>query len=177
MTQDDLLKTLLDARLRLCAGLWPVLRDTHAVEDVFQVTLLRAVDAAETLRDADHALAWARVTARRLAIDHLRKHQRRTVALDEEVLDLLNAELDRRGDEAIAERLDALKLCVEGLPERSRRLVTLRYHENLPGQEAAEAMHLSLNALYQAMRRVHLALRRCVERQLQRSGAPLPFPR
>jgi len=169
MIQDALLKTLLDARLRLCAGLWPVLRDTHAVEDIFQVTLLRAVAEAGNLRDEDHALAWARVTARRLAIDHLRKHQARMVVLDEQTLDLLDAELDQRGDDVIAERMDALKRCVEKLPERSRRLVDLRYHENRAGQAIADEMRLSLDALYQAMRRVHLALRQCVENQLRHS--------
>jgi RNA polymerase sigma-70 factor (ECF subfamily) len=167
MTQEDLLKTLLDARLRLCAGLWPVLHDTHAVEDIFQVTLLRAVKEAETLRDADHALAWARVTARNLAIDHLRKHGSRVVLLDEAALDALDAELDERGTEALEARMDALKRCVEKLPERSRRLVNLRYHENRSGQQVAEAMGVKLDAMYQAMRRVHLALRDCVERQLR----------
>jgi RNA polymerase sigma-70 factor (ECF subfamily) len=167
MTHDDLLKTLLDARLRLCAGLWPLLRDTHAVEDIFQVTLLRALKEAGNVRDAEHALAWARVTARHLAIDHLRKHGSRMVMLDKAALDALDAELDQRGDEALAARMDALKHCVERLPERSRRLVDLRYHENRDGQQVAEAMGLKLDAMYQAMRRVHLALRECVERRLK----------
>ncbi len=169
MTQESLLKTLLDARLRLCAGLWPVVRDTHAVEDIFQVTLLRAVGEAPNLRDADHALAWARVTARNLAIDHLRKHSGRMVTLDAATLDLLEAELDQRGDEMLAARMDALKRCVEKLPERSRRLVDLRYHENRGGQEVADTMRMALDAMYQAMRRVHLALRECVKRQLEQA--------
>ena len=167
MTQDSLLKALLDARLRLCAGLWPVLRDSHAVEDIFQVTLLRAVNEAPNLRDAEHALAWSRVTARHLAIDHLRKHQARMAALDDPILNLLEAELDRRGDEQLAARMDALKHCVERLPEKSRRLVDLRYHENRNGAAIAGDLGMNLDAMYQALRRVHLALRQCVERQLQ----------
>jgi RNA polymerase sigma-70 factor (ECF subfamily) len=89
------------------------------------------------------------------------------VLLDEAALDALDAELDQRGDEALAARLDALKHCVECLPERSRRLVDLRYHENRDGQQVAETMGLKLDAMYQAMRRVHLALRECVERRLR----------
>ncbi|QDU92420.1 sigma-70 family RNA polymerase sigma factor [Lignipirellula cremea] len=167
MNQETLLKTLLDARLRLSAGMWPVLRDTHAIEDIFQVTLLRAVHEAESFQDEEHAIAWARVTARRLAIDHLRKHQVRARVIDESSLDLLDAELDRRGDSALAERLDALKSCVEKLPPRSRRIVDLRYHRRRAGQEIADLLEMTVDAVYQALRRIHLALRDCVERCLE----------
>lgn len=169
MNQDDLLKTLLDARLRLCAGLWPVLPDAHTVEDIYQMTLVRAVHDADKLRDAEHAVAWARVTARNLAIDHIRKHRSRVAVLDEGVIELLEAELDRRGDEALVAKINALKHCVEKLPRRSRNLVNLRYDENRDGRSIAEQLGVSLDALYQAMRRVHVALRGCVEKQLKTS--------
>lgn len=169
MTQEMVLKTLLDARLRLCAGLWTVLRDTHAIDDIFQMVLLRAVKQADSLNDEEHVMAWARVTARNLAIDHLRKHQTQMRVLDDQTLDLLDAELDRRGDEELAERLDALKNCVEKLPPRSRRLVDLRYHERRAGREMADLLEMSVDAVYQALRRVHLALRQCVEQQLPAS--------
>jgi RNA polymerase sigma-70 factor (ECF subfamily) len=166
LDQESVLKTLLDARLRLCTGLWPILRDTHSIEDIFQVVLLRAVKEADSLRDEQHALAWARVTARRLALDHLRKHRTQFKVLDEATLDLLDAQLDRRRSDEMAERLDALKACVEKLPPRSRRIVDLRYHERRGGQEMADLLQMTVDAVYQALRRVHLALRECVERQL-----------
>ena len=170
MTQEAIVKTLLEARLRLCAGLWAVLRDTHAIEDIFQVTVLRAVSGAESLRDENHALAWARTTARNLAIDHIRKHSSRMTVLDDDVLDLLDAEMDHTDAGALAARLDALKNCVEKLPPRSRSLVEMRYHEKCAGETMARRMKLSLDAVYQALRRVHLALRQCVEKELQREG-------
>ncbi len=167
MDQESLLKTLLDGRLRLCTGLWPVLRDTHAIEDIFQTVLIRAVKEADSLKDEEHAMAWARVTARRLAIDHVRKHQSRMLVLDDRTLDLLDAELDRRGDDVLAERLDALKSCVEKLPPRSRRVVDLRYRERRAGKEMADLLQMSVDAVYQALRRVHVALRECVEQRLR----------
>ncbi len=166
MDADQTLSILLDARLRLCAGLWPILRDTHAIEDIYQVTLLRAVKEAEKLRDDGHVIAWARVTARNLAIDHLRKHQKRMVMLDEQTLDLIDADLDAFGEENLAAQMDALKSCIEKLPERSRHLVDLRYHENLPGKSMADALGMSVDAVYQAIHRIHLSLKKCMERQL-----------
>ncbi len=170
MNQESTVKALLVARLRLCAGLWPVLRDTHVIEDIFQTTVMRAVVEAEKLRDEDHVIAWARTTARNLAVDHIRRTSSRMTVLDEAVLDILDADASGESDEALAARLDALKGCVEKLPARARALVEMRYHEGRVGAEMGRLLRLSLDAVYQALRRVHLALRECVEKALQHEG-------
>ena len=169
MTQDELLETLLDARLRLCAGLWPVLRDTHAIEDIFQITLLRAIKEVEKLEDENHAIAWARVTSRRLAIDHIRKHHKRFTLLDESALEVLEADFEDAGDDALADRLDHLKVCVAKLPPRSRRLLDLRYQERRCGDEIADLLQKTRAAIYQSLYRIHIGLRDCIERRTRQA--------
>jgi len=43
MTEELLVKTLLDARPRLVAGAFAVVRDVRSAKDVFQEVLLRAL--------------------------------------------------------------------------------------------------------------------------------------
>ena len=61
MTEELLVKTLLDARPRLVAGAFAVVRDGHLAEDVFQEMLLRALRMRESFSDEGGLLAWARV--------------------------------------------------------------------------------------------------------------------
>ena len=57
MTEELLVKTLLDARPRVVAGAFAVVRDAHAAEDVFQEVLLRALRMRESFSDEGGVLA------------------------------------------------------------------------------------------------------------------------
>ena len=98
MTEELLVKTLLDARPRVVAGAFAVVRDGHLAEDVFQEVLLRALRMRESFSDAGGVLAWARVSARNLGIDHVRRSGRMGEMLSELALDALDARLEEIGD-------------------------------------------------------------------------------
>lgn len=58
MTEELLVKTLLDARPRVVAGAFAIVRDAHLAEDVFQEVLLRALRMRESFSDEGGLLAW-----------------------------------------------------------------------------------------------------------------------
>ena len=68
--------------------------------------------------------------------------------------------------------MDALRVCLAKLPAASRELLQMRYDDGLSGAEIAGKMQRSVEAVYQALSRVHRGLRECVERQLH--GRPNP---
>jgi len=170
MTEELLVKTLLDTRPRLVAGTVAVVRDVHLAEDVFQEVLLRALRMRESFSDAGGVLAWARVSARNLGIDHVRRAARLGEILSELALDALDARLEESGD-AQRRRAEAMRGCVEKLPEESRTLLRMRYDEGRKGEELARLLRRSEAAIYKALSRLHQALRKCIDERLAEEGA------
>ena len=69
--------------------------------------------------------------------------------------------------DAAADRADALRACVERLPEKSRRLLELRYEDDLPCDEIAARVGSSIDAVYQNLSRIRGRLEECVRRRLE----------
>jgi RNA polymerase sigma factor (sigma-70 family) len=170
MTEELLVKSLLDARPRLVAGAFAVVRDAHAAEDVFQEVLLRALRMRESFSDEGGLLAWARVSARNLGIDQVRRAGRLGEILSELALDALDARLEDAGD-AQRRRMEAMRGCMEKLPEESRTLLRMRYDEVRKGEELARLLRRSEAAIYKALSRLHQALRKCINERLAEEGA------
>jgi len=170
MTEELLVKTLLDARPRLVAGTVAVVRDVHLAEDVFQEVLLRALRMRESFSDAGGVLAWARVSARNLGIDHVRRAGRLGEILSELALDALDERLEQCGD-AQRQRAEAMRGCMEKLTEESKTLLRMRYDEGRKGEELARLLRRSEAAIYKALSRLHQALRKCIDERLAEKGA------
>jgi RNA polymerase sigma-70 factor (ECF subfamily) len=170
MTEELLVKTLLDARPRLVAGAFAVVRDAHLAEDVFQEVLLRALRMRESFSDEGGLLAWARVSARNLGIDQVRRAGRFGEILSELALDALDARLEEIGD-AQRRRVEAMRVCMERLPEESKTLLRMRYDEGRKGEELARLLRRNEAAIYKALSRLHLALRKCIDERLATQDA------
>ncbi len=172
MTEELLVKTLLDSRSRLIAGTVAVLRDLHQAEDVFQDIMIKALRMRESFSDEAGLLAWARVSMRNLGIDHIRRAGRLGEILSELALDALQNCLDEN-DEAVT-KLAALRHCIAELPRESKQLLHLRYGECRSGRDLAALLRRSEDAVYKALSRLHAALRKCAEERLTQIKAAHP---
>jgi RNA polymerase sigma-70 factor (ECF subfamily) len=164
MTEELLIKTILDARPRLIAGTLAVLRDVHQAEDVFQEVLIKALRMRESFSEEAGLLAWARVSMRNLGIDHIRRAGRLDTILSEMALDAVQERLDE--DESASAKLAALRDCIAALPQESKQLLRLRYDEGRSGRDLATLLRRSEDAVYKALSRLHAALRKCAEERL-----------
>lgn len=164
MTEELLVKTLLDARPRLIAGTLAVLRDVHQAEDVFQEVLIKALRMRDSFSDEAGLLAWTRVSMRNQGIDFVRRSGRLDTILSEMALDAVAASLDE--PEAANPKTTALRQCIASLPQESRRLLRLRYDEGRSGRDLAALLRRSEDAIYKALSRLHSALRKCAEERL-----------
>jgi RNA polymerase sigma-70 factor (ECF subfamily) len=164
MTEELLVKTLLDARPRLIAGTLAVLRDVHQAEDVFQEVMIKALRMQESFSDEPGLLAWSRVSMRNLGIDHIRRAGRLETILSEMALDAVQEHLDE--NEAASANLAALRDCIAALPLESKQLLRLRYDEGRSGRDLAALLRRSEDAVYKALSRLHAALRKCAQERL-----------
>ena len=173
LTEQDILRCLMQVRTRLSAAAWLVVRDTHGAEDIFQNVTLKAMGGRTPFASEAALISWAFITARHEAIDWLRRRQRETVGLAPEVLDLLDREWQSTVP-ASNGRLDALQECVDKLPDAARQLLRLRYHEGHSCEGVAERIHSGLDAVYQRLSRLHRSLRQCVEGKMAATGVDSP---
>lgn len=165
LAEADILQALMQARPRLSAAVWLVVRDTHAAEDIFQNVAVKAMTGGTTFPSEAALLSWAFITGRREGLDWLRRNQRESPGLAADVLELLDQEW-QEPERAAGGRLEALAECLESVPEAGRRMLRLRYFEGHSCEEVAERTGLGLEAVYKRLSRLHQGLRQCVEGRL-----------
>lgn len=156
---------LLAERMPLTAFFASVTRDFHLAEDVFQEVCVKAVARAESFETMAHLMNWARLTGKNRAIDILRARDGRYVGLSDEMLALL---ADEWPDKSRADAMqEALTQCITQITANNRELLRLRYFEQRNCTDVAAIMGRKIEAVYQALARLHKTLGDCIRTRLQ----------
>jgi RNA polymerase sigma-70 factor (ECF subfamily) len=139
-------------------------------EELFQQTCLTLWENWERYDPALDFVPWACGIAHNHVRNFYRKRQNSQLQLDVDVVELLAARsLERQ--QAEDERLVALRLCLNSLPERSRSIIE-SYYGGQTVQELAELRSATPNAIYKLLDRVRETLHDCVS--LRIAGEPSP---
>jgi RNA polymerase sigma-70 factor (ECF subfamily) len=173
LDHETTLKHLFEARQRLCAAAWLVVRDAPAAEDLFQNVALKSVTKNVSFEHEGALLSWAMVSIKREAIDWLRKRKPETLGLEPEVLDLISEDWSAH-PQPEGSRMEALRECLASVPEKSRQLLHLRYFDGHSCDEVARRVGASVDAVYQRLSRLHRALKECVDNKVAAASAALP---
>ena len=138
------------------------------VDDLAQEALLvawREQDSFDQQRDLGK---WLRGIARNLVRNELRKRQRQERLLHQGLTELLvrAAEVEPQPESWAACRVSVLRDCVEQLAPKSRDLVTGRYGDGWRAPDLADHFNMTPTAVRQALVRIRLRLKRCIELRL-----------
>ena len=164
-TRERLTRLWLEAEPAVRAYVGVSVRGFHDAEDVVQqiaLTVARRFDEYDASRPF---LAWALWLAKSAIIDHYRRQARVQKLFSEGLLDRLAAALVNQQAE-MPSRQAALERCLERLPEKSRRLLTLRYAEDASLGEVAAAVQSTAGAVRVMLFRIRNLLSHCIEEQL-----------
>jgi RNA polymerase sigma-70 factor (ECF subfamily) len=158
-------------RHRLGAFVGGLLRDAHAAEDVIQEVWVRLASELEKSTLIENQAAWCRGVARNLILKHWRTQRTAKVVADSEVMEAFLTQVETtfaesEVDDEWQRRQQALDECVSVLPEKSRRMLSLRYERRQSIEEVARATGQSFDAVTKALYRLRQALTDCVERKL-----------
>ena len=93
----------------------------------------------------------------------------RHALLDESVLECVDAELESRDTDDIAERTEALHECLASLTANSRDIIRLRYFDGMQGKDVAETLGRKPDAVYKALQRIYATLAACMRTKLSQA--------
>lgn len=138
--------------------------------DVVQQVALTVTRRFEEYDRRRPFVAWALWLAKSRIADHWRKAGRQHVVFSDEVMNRMAAALVQHQPERSARQV-ALEHCIGKLPEKSRRLLDLRYAEALPVEEVAQAVRSTAGSVRVLLHRVRSLLADCIQAQLGKQGA------
>lgn len=171
-------KTLFQILIRentdmLVAYLRSGVRDLHAVDDLYQETVLIAWKKLDSY-DRDKPIGpWLRGIAGKLMLAHYRKTSKVDKPLDETTLDWLNERftaIHSMPGDTLHEKLAALRECVDALPQTYQRPIKMRFTEEQELSDIQSALNLAKETLKKRLTRGKARLADCLERKLGFGG-------
>jgi len=166
----DRIKTLsarfMAERHALMGFIYSMIRDLAGAEDILQEVWIRLAEAAERGEAIADAAKWCRGVAKNLILHYWREKRTAKVVADSELLDLVEQALNEH-PQAADNRRQALMECIDRLPEKSKRLLQMKYEQGVSFAGMAERLERSMESLKMALCRVRQGLLECVKRKLR----------
>ncbi|MDF1753389.1 MAG: sigma-70 family RNA polymerase sigma factor [Verrucomicrobiales bacterium] len=149
--------------------LMSLVRDSATAKDLLQNTALVLLRKFSEYDRDKPFLPWALGVAKFELLGHRRDQARSRVMFDSEMLDRYT---EKWSELAPVESDDsaALQTCLAKLPERLRKVVRLRYFDDLNSGEIAKALGMNAGSVRVSLQRTRDQLRKCVERELGMEG-------
>ena len=166
MDRTEILIVLMPERTKQIALAWSILRQSHLSEDAYQDMLAKAFENKDIFEGPQHLRGWSWRVLRNRCFELIRQQKYQVALLDDSILDLVDAEFERRSTADMSLRADALQDCLEGLSENSRQTIQMRYFEGLRGKRVAEKLGRKPDAVYKALQRIYVTLAQCIQKKL-----------
>lgn len=160
----------LEAEPSVSAYVFASVTGFHDAEDVVQriaQELARRFDEYDSSRPF---VGWALWIAKSRVIDFYRAQDRTRVVFSDELLGQLADTIAKQAD-GRSHRREALEACLDELPPRSRRLLDLRYVDELSAAEMARETGSTSGSVRVLLSRVRTVLTSCIERRLGMENA------
>ncbi len=135
-------------------------------DDVLQQTALVIWRKFDQYDPETNFMKWACVIARFESLAYRRKMARDRLVFREDVFDLM---ADEGAEEIDSRRVEheALETCLQSMPEKQRKFVTLAYTPGVKVKELAKEAGSTSAAFYMRLKRLRRQLMECVEGKTQ----------
>ena len=147
-----------------------LLPDIHRAEDVLQEVFLTLTQKADEFQPGTDFVAWARAVARIKVLQRYDQDKKAPRPLCPEALDALVAAAPQM-DDSRSSRRQAVGMCLEKVAPTARRIIDLRYDEELSPPEIARKLSWSVDAVHVGLAKVRKFLRECSQQRLETQGA------
>jgi RNA polymerase sigma factor (sigma-70 family) len=164
MPDDRLMRAFMRHQSEFLGYSIAILRSVELAEEALQDAAVAVMEHPDPASVVD-ARAWVKEVVRRQALRHRELQQRqRGAGLASELAEALGQALidDAMDDDHSRTRAAALRACVQSLPERSRRLIELRYGAAADFAAIAGELRTTAAGVQRAMSRLRRLLYECV---------------
>jgi RNA polymerase sigma-70 factor (ECF subfamily) len=155
---------------RLCLS---VLNDADEAEDAVQESLIAALSALDKYRGDSAFSTWLYTIALNTSRGMLRKRKRRTVLKETLTENPMTDEIDRKTPERSVledERSRLLWAAIDELDEKHRLPIILRYFHEMPTEEIAEVLEISVGTVHSRLHNARSRLNGDLQRIQQGLG-------
>lgn len=166
---EEFLRLFLGQQSDLRAFIYSLVRDPHGREDIVQEVSLVLWRKFEEYDRSRPFGAWARGIAAHKILQGRGQALRSAIPFSPQAIQAVLDAFDQR-EESASPRAEALEECVAELPEKSRRLLVLRYERSLSLAEMAQQLESTLDAVHKALSRLRARLYECVQGRLAAAG-------
>lgn len=167
---EHIVETLNQHRAAMVGYAWVVVGDAQLADDIYQDVSLAAIKKHDQIVDDAHLMPWLRTAIRLRGFEVRRSRSAQSHLLSPEVLDLFESTRTDLSQVKEGDRMASLRRCIEALPDHARQLLNMRYVEDLKPQQIAERTGKSDQAVYKAIKRMHLLLSGCIKERLRALG-------
>jgi RNA polymerase sigma-70 factor (ECF subfamily) len=169
--RSNTIREFLEDRDALLGYIYALTRDFDVAEEIFQqvaIVLLEEPTGTEPIRDVQ---AFAREVARRRVAEFFRREsqRRKREQPSSRMLDLVGISFEENADECerLVEKQDALRWCLQKLPERARSAMNFRYGQRLALDAVAEHLGWTVDSVKVLLSRARKILAECVSSRLR----------
>lgn len=148
--------------------IYSLIPDCNDADDIFQETTITLLEKFAEFDPASSFSAWACRVAYYKSLSFL-KSRPKFEFLDDKLLDALEPLMRQSAFESDG-RFDALGHCMSLLPPDDRKMVQLRYIQELSVKEVAERMGRDRSGIYKSLSRIHDVLLNCIRQKLAEEG-------
>jgi RNA polymerase sigma-70 factor, ECF subfamily len=153
-------------QLRLKAYIRSMIPDWNVADDVLQETNVVLWRKAEQFEPGTSFEAWAMKTAHFQVLAHRLKHRRQRTCFDASLVDQLADARPVQCDD-LDLRLEAMRTCLQKLPQGQRDMIYSRYSLGFDSNAIAAQTRRSARAVRVTLHRIRMALLDCIKTQMK----------
>jgi RNA polymerase sigma-70 factor (ECF subfamily) len=161
--RDTFVQLLISAQPWLFSYLVTLLGNIHDADNVLQETNVHLWSKADAFRPGTNFRAWAREFAYHCALSFTRDRKRERLIID---FNLLESVISQTDTQEIDPKRIALRHCLTELDDQKVELLRQRYRDETPISAIAEKQHKTEAAIKMSLRRVRMALMKCIETRI-----------
>lgn len=142
-----------------------IVGDVKTAEDILQEVWMKLIQTASQIEVKESVLPWLYSVARNLSVDELRRRKKLSLFSDASELDSPDTEKESIEILLVNEvSIQAVKKCLEHLPEQQRTALTMWMTEDMSYQDLVRDLQTSLAAVKSLIFRAKQHLSDCVQK-------------
>jgi RNA polymerase sigma-70 factor (ECF subfamily) len=151
---------------RIYGFIMSAIGDWNQADDIFQETMGVLWNKFDQFVFGTNFLSWALKVTHYQILSHIKKQTTQNKYFCQETIENIR-EIAVSSAYDSDESLKALRKCVKKLPEKSKKMLSLRYEDGASIQMIAQQIQQSVNTLYKSFQKIHYLLFQCIRKELE----------